>query len=296
MAYIGTSSADKGGTGKTTTEINLSACLASRGLDTLLIDYTHQGNATYGLGVRKYKKSLYDVLRKGVPLKEILVQPYPEQLPHLWLAPSDISIFDVADTYDYYRDPYVLARAIAPIWGDFDHIRIDIPGSVLGFHAYTAYSACDVVNITIQPGPFEIRGAKTLVNVLREIKENINPRVRLLKVLMTQTRDTAIAGRVMNFLTNAYSQKEDMSEDELSEALRVLYEYDEIGEGTNPLFSARIRLNAMFQWDQTYGVPAILNPKNRWGIHDYNQFTDEYLRLCAIRPAGSLIVDGRPAV
>lgn len=283
MAYVGTSSADIGGGGKTTTEINLSACLARKRKETLLIDFTHQGNATYGLGIRPPKKTLWHVFCKGVPLEEILVQPYPEELPDLWVAPSDASLYEVARTHDYHKDPYLLARAIASVWHKFAHIRIDTPGTALGFYPEVVYAACDTVIITIRASAFDLKGAKTLVASVNRIKETVNPRLRILRVLVTQWRKTTVAERVLSALNLVYSGGgEDQA---LSEAIKNTFE----GTMRTPLFKTRVRFTDAHKTDQVLGKPAILT-RNYRGAQDYEAITNEYLTLCAMRAPGTLKV------
>lgn len=278
MARIVTGSSDKGGVCKTTTAHNLGACLAELRKATLLVDVTQQGNLTFACGVRPPEKTLWHHFRRGAPLSEIMVQPYPDSLPYLWLIPSDADLIDVArDNRDYLA----LAKALDAVKNEFDFIILDPPGDTWNWNAMACYAASDEVIIMTPPGAFEVTGASNVAQVLSEVQKTINPRLRLCKLLITKWDKSGLANQLLDFLHRAFSEPGD---DELGEALKVLYQHDELGlTRTNPLFKTKIRYSKEFPNDQARGLPAILSG-NKIGAEDYRELCKEFLLHCQLRP------------
>ncbi len=174
----------KGGVGKTTTAVNLSACLGKQGKKTLLIDIDPQGNTTSGLGVdpRTVETSVYDCIINDVPMSEVLIKT---EFDGLWICPSNINLAG-AELELVMKDnrEYVLKNSIREIKNDFDFIFIDCPPS-LGLITLNSFSAADSVLVPIQCEYYALEGLSQLTNTIKMVKQKLNPDLTLEGVLMT---------------------------------------------------------------------------------------------------------------
>ena len=174
----------KGGVGKTTTAVNLSACLGQKGKKTLLIDIDPQGNSTSGLGVdsRKIEKSIYDCIINDVSMSEVLVDTGFEGL---WVCPSNINLAGAElELVAKENREYVLKNAISEIKEDFDFIFIDCPPS-LGLITLNSFTAADSILVPIQCEYYALEGLGQLTNTIKMIKKKLNPELSLEGVLLT---------------------------------------------------------------------------------------------------------------
>lgn len=174
----------KGGVGKTTTAINLSACLAEKGKKVLLIDSDPQGNTTSGLGVEKQKDLIgtYDALINETPMAECIVET---KYKKLFLCPSSIELAGaeielVAASGREYR----LKNALHEIESKFDYILIDCPPS-LGLITLNSLVAAKSVLVPIQCEYYALEGLSQLMATLRTIKKALNPNIEIEGVLLT---------------------------------------------------------------------------------------------------------------
>jgi chromosome partitioning protein len=172
----------KGGVGKTTTAINLAACLAEAGERALVVDLDPQVNATSGLGMRANGTSSYDLL-DGAPLADLVK---PTAFDNLFLVPSKPELAGAAvelsrrDDGDRY-----LAQALEHV-DEFDFVLLDCPPS-LGPLTVNALAAADRVIVPVQAEYYALEGLAQLVQSINLIKARLNPRLEIAGVLLTMT-------------------------------------------------------------------------------------------------------------
>ncbi len=174
----------KGGVGKTTTAVNLSAGLATAGRKTLLIDMDAQGNATTGLGVDRsaLERCIYSVLTGESTMAEATVET---AIPGLWLVPARIELAaaEVELASAIARETR-LRTALHPITESYDHILID-SGPSLGLLTINSLTAAREVLIPIQCEYYALEGLSQLLRVVDLVREALNPDLRIHGVLLT---------------------------------------------------------------------------------------------------------------
>ncbi len=175
----------KGGVGKTTTAINLGACLAVAERPTLLVDADPQGNATSGLGVDRdgLEWSIYDVLLEGTPLTDALLRGV--HFPQLDLLPSgrDLLGAEIAMAGRTGRET-LLREALLPIRERYDYVLIDTPPS-LGLLTVNTLAAADTVLIPIQCEYYALEGLTQLLTTVQLVQRSLNPALQIEGVLLT---------------------------------------------------------------------------------------------------------------
>lgn len=174
----------KGGVGKTTTAVNLSACLGKRGKKTLIIDIDPQGNTTSGLGVdpRAVELSVYDCIINDVSMNEVILKT---DFDNLWICPSNINLAGAElELVMKEEREYVLKRAIAEVKDDFDFILIDCPPS-LGLITLNSFTATDSILVPIQCEYYALEGLSQLTNTIKMVKKRLNPALSMEGVLPT---------------------------------------------------------------------------------------------------------------
>lgn len=174
----------KGGVGKTTTNVNLSACLASLGKKILVIDIDPQGNTTSGFGVNKtnISFSIYDALINGVNIKEIIQGTNVEKLDivpsNTELAGAEIELTDVKNR------ELTLKNSLEPVKDDYDFIFVDCPPS-LGLLTINALVSSDSVIIPIQCEYYALEGVSQLMNTIKLVKSSLNPNLEIQGVVLS---------------------------------------------------------------------------------------------------------------
>ena len=174
----------KGGVGKTTTAVNLSACLGVLGKKVLLVDIDPQGNTTSGLGVdpRAVELSVYDSIINDVQMEETLIKT---EFKNLWICPANINLAGAEiELVAKENREYILKEAISKIKDKFDFIFIDCPPS-LGLITLNSFTAADTVLVPIQCEYYALEGLGQLTNTIKMIKKSLNPELSLEGVLLT---------------------------------------------------------------------------------------------------------------
>lgn len=174
----------KGGVGKTTTAVNLSACLAEAGKKTLIIDADPQGNTTQGLGIDKssLEETTYDILLQNKKMYDIIgenVYPNLDLLPaNIDLAGAEIELIQVPDNSN------ILKKAIAEIKEEYDFIIIDCPPS-LSLLTINALTASDTVLVPLQCEFYALEGLSQLMYTIGLIQDKLNPQLQIDGIVFT---------------------------------------------------------------------------------------------------------------
>ena len=172
----------KGGVGKTTSAVNLTAALHDLGLKVLLCDFDPQANATSGLGIekRQIKRSIYDVILNGVPVRDAIVHTnFGDVLP----SSSDLAGAAV-ELIGADRREYVLKDALAEIKDEYDAIFIDCPPS-LEMLTLNGLCAAEAIVVPVQCEYFALEGISKLLNTIKIVKQKLNPALEIEGFLLT---------------------------------------------------------------------------------------------------------------
>ncbi|MEW9671669.1 ParA family protein [Ammoniphilus sp. 3BR4] len=174
----------KGGVGKTTTSVNLSACLATLGKKVLLIDIDPQGNATSGIGINKadIRYCIYDVLINDIdPLDAII----PTEVDNLFVLPASIQLAGAEiELVPTISREVRLKKAMESIRDKYDYIFIDCPPS-LGILTVNSLTASDSVLIPIQCEFYALEGVSQLLNTIRLVQKHLNTSLQIEGILLT---------------------------------------------------------------------------------------------------------------
>ena len=184
----------KGGVGKSTTAINLSAALGEMGKQVLLIDLDPQGNSSSGLGVEKTRVSrcIYDALLNDIPLTDIII---PDVSKGLDVVPATINLAgaEVELVSEMARENR-LKDAIGPMRGRYDYVFIDCPPS-LGLLTINALVAADKLLIPIQCEFYALEGVTKLLDSMKRVKSRLNPSLDIYGVLLTMSDNRTTLSR-----------------------------------------------------------------------------------------------------
>jgi chromosome partitioning protein len=198
----------KGGVGKTTSTINLGAALTEFGRRVLLVDFDPQGALSVGLGIQPHQleQTIYNLLmERAVTIDEVLLKT---GVPGMDLLPSNIylSAAEVQLVNEVAREQ-TLARALAPILGDYDYVLIDCQPS-LGLLTVNALTAAHGVIIPLECEFFSLRGVALLIDTIDKVQQRLNPQLRLEGILATMYDGRTLHGReVFGRVLEAFGEK-----------------------------------------------------------------------------------------
>lgn len=174
----------KGGVGKTTTAINLSACLAEKGKKVLIIDIDPQGNTTSGVGIDKdeVENTIYEVIVSDTNIKEAIIQT---EFENLEIIPSNINLSGAEiDLIGIEEREFVLKKNVDTIKDDYDFIIMDCPPS-LSMLTVNAMTTADTVLVPIQCEYYALEGLSQLIHTVNLVKERLNPKLEIEGVVFT---------------------------------------------------------------------------------------------------------------
>lgn len=240
----------KGGVGKTTTSVNLGACLADAGQKVLLIDLDPQGNATSGLGIdkRQLESSVYDVLINDVALSEVIM---PSSHPGLDIVPATIELSgaEVELTSMMARETR-LKDAFGQVRDQYDFILIDCPPS-LGLLTINAFTATDSILIPVQSEYYALEGLSQLMNTIQLVRKHFNRNLAVEGVLLTMFDKRTNLGQEVN-----------------AEVKKVF---------GNKVYQTVIPRNVRLSEAPSHGLAIVDYDKRSTGAHEYQQLAKEVL-------------------
>lgn len=241
----------KGGVGKTTTNINLAACLAKRGKKVLMVDIDPQGNTTSGIGIRKrtLKVTLYDALidDKFNVSKAVL----PTNTENLFIIPASVDLAGAeVELAQLEGREGRLKRVIDAVRNDYDYILVDCPPS-LGILTINSLTAVDSVLVPIQCEFYALEGVSQLLSTIEMVKKRMNPKLYIDGVILSMfdgrtNLSAAVVEDVRNFFGAA-------------------------------MYETVIPRNVRLAEAPSYGVPIIKYDPSAPGAKAYEAFTKEFL-------------------
>ena len=241
----------KGGVGKTTTNINLCAYLAMEGYKVLTIDIDPQGNTTSGFGIdkRNLESSMYEVLTTDLSLKEIIIGS--DLVQNLYVAPSTMDLAGAeVEMIGIPSRETVLLNKIKEIKDEYDYVFIDCPPS-LGVLTLNALTCSNSVLIPIQCEFYALEGVGQLVNTIQLVKKSLNKGLEIEGVLMT----------MFDYRTN-------LSNEVYSEVKKYFKE---------KVYKNTIPRNIRLAESPSFGLPIMLYDEKCKGAKAYLDFTKEFL-------------------
>jgi len=250
MGKIIAFSNQKGGVGKTTTCVNLSAYLATKGYKCLIVDLDPQGNATSGLGFAKsdVKNSVYNVMIDDMPNEDAVVKTCVDGLD---LLPSNIDLAGAEVELVYIKErEHVLKKVLEKAKGVYDFITIDCPPS-LGLLTINALAGADTVIIPIQSEYYALEGLSQLMNTIKLVVKHLNEKLKIEGVVLTMSDNRAIISR------------------QISAEIRKFF--------GKRVFETAIPRNIRLAEAPSHGVPIMLHDTRCSGAKAYLSLTEEFL-------------------
>ncbi len=197
---------NKGGTGKTTSAVNIAAATAQRGKKTLLVDLDPQGNATTGLGFEKatLAATIYNVLSQARRTDEAVLGTKVE---NLWLIPSNLDLAGAeVELSSTPGREYVLREALTTVKGNYDTIVIDCPPNI-GLLTLNALVASDLLLIPVQCEYYPMEGLPTLLKVMDLVKSRLKAEFDYRILLTMYDRRTALSRRVLDQVRSNFDER-----------------------------------------------------------------------------------------
>ncbi len=250
MGKIIAFSNQKGGVGKTTTCVNMSAYLAQKGYKCLLVDLDPQGNATSGLGFSKseIKSSVYNVMIDDMPIEDAVVKTCVDNLD---ILPSSIDLAGAEVELVYVKSrEHVLKNVLEKAKGSYDFITIDCPPS-LGLLTINALASADTVIIPIQSEYYALEGLSQLMNTIKLVVKHLNSSLKIEGVVLTMSDNRAIISR------------------QISQEIKKFF--------GKRVFETAIPRNIRLAEAPSHGVPIMLHDTRCSGAKAYLALTEEFL-------------------
>ena len=250
MGRIITIANQKGGVGKTTTAINLSACLAEAGQHVMLVDFDPQGNASSGLGLEQedFDKTVYDMMIEEASVNECIIK---EIQPNLDVLPSDMNLAGAEiELVTRENMQYILKKQLEPIKDNYDFIIIDCPPA-LGMLTVNAMTASDSVLVPIQCEFYALDGLSQLIYTIELIQDSLNPDLYIEGVVFT----------MYDARTNLSLQVVENVKDNLKQTI----------------YKTIIPRNVRLAEAPSYGLPINLYDKRSSGTEAYRMLADEVI-------------------
>lgn len=242
----------KGGTGKTTTAINLAAYVALAGRKTLLIDIDPQGNSTSGIGLEKdkIKQGTYGLLIEDINPQDTIS---PTQIPNLSIIPSNVELTGAeVELVGVIGREYRLKKRLASIQNNFEYIFIDCPPS-LGLLTINALSAACSVIIPVQCEYYALEGLTLLINTVNLVRENLNAELVVEGVVLTMA----------DFRTN-------LTREVINEARKYF---------KDKVYDTVVTRNIRLTEAPSFGKPIAEYDKHSIGAKQYQRLAYEFLKL-----------------
>jgi chromosome partitioning protein len=197
----------KGGVGKSTTAVNLSAGLGEQGARVLLVDLDPQGNATSGFGLDKNQRQecIYNALLGDTPIEQLIE---PVEVEHVFVIPSTIQLAGAEiELVSAFSREGKLKSVLAPVIDDFDYVIIDCPPS-LGLLTVNALTAARGVLIPVQCEYYALEGLSKLLESVRLVKTHLNPTLDVFGVVMTMyDARTRLSAQVVEEVRDFFGEK-----------------------------------------------------------------------------------------